>query len=128
MNRTSVGTETNAAAEAANRKQAECYRSLLVEHRDEIDRTIVEYLDEVKSGGRTEVESARELRHIVRKAERERQTIDRMIARIDERFPVMNRSGAPDQSPHGDGRPLVNMSQRRRSTVTSDRLYDQRVG
>jgi hypothetical protein len=128
MKRTPVGTDTNAAAEAANRKQGEYYRSLLIEHRDEIDRVIVEYLDAISGGGRIDVETARELRYVVRKAERERHALDRMIAAIDERFPVMNRPAAPEQSPPGDGRPLVAMSQRRRSTVAADRLHDQRVG
>jgi hypothetical protein len=128
MKRTPVGNETNAATEAANRKQGEYYRNLLVDHRDEIDRAIVEYLDTMSSGRRIDVDTARELRSIVRKAERERQALDRMIAAIDERFPVMNRPAAPEELPHGDARPLVGMSQRRRSNAAADRLHDQRVG
>jgi hypothetical protein len=126
MKRTPVGTDTNAATEAANRKQGEYYRSLLIEQRDEIDCVIVDYLDTV-SGGGMDVETARELRRTVRKAERERQAIDRMIAAIDARFTVMNRPGEPHQQRAADARPLVPMSQRR-PNIAVDRLRDKRVG
>jgi hypothetical protein len=126
MNRTGAGPESDAAIEAANRKQAEYYRRLLVEHREEIDHAIIEYVDALGKGGKIDVASARELRQIIRKAERERQAVDRMITVIDERFPIMHRPGLPDQSP-GDGRPLVPMSPRRRPNIAVDRSHDQRV-
>jgi hypothetical protein len=122
MKRTPVGTDTDAAAEAANRKQAEYYRDLLLEQREEIDRAIVEYLDVMSHGGHIGVESARELRQVMRKAEWERQAIDRMVAAIDARFPAMNWSAAPLAS---ESRPLIPMSSRRHA---GGRLYDQRVG
>jgi hypothetical protein len=126
MNRTGAGPESDAAIEAANRKQAEYYRRLLVEHREEIDHAIVEYVDALGKGGKIDIASARELRQIIRKAERERQAVDRMITVIDERFPIMQRPGPPDQSP-ADGRPLVPMSPRRRPNIAVDRSHDQRV-
>ncbi|MDT5009770.1 MAG: hypothetical protein QOH57_1387 [Mycobacterium sp.] len=127
MKRTPAGTESDAAVEAANRKQGEYYRGLLVDQRDEISRAIVEYLDAMGIGRSCDVATARELRHIVRKAERERQALDRMIAAIDSRFPVMNRSTAPEGPARVDDRPLVAMSQRRRSPLGADRLHDKRV-
>jgi trans-aconitate methyltransferase len=118
MNPARGSTETGAAAEAANRKQADYYRNLLAEHREEIDRAIVDYLEVLDTGrGHVDVESARDLRHAVRKAERERQALDRMITAIDERFPAMNPL-LSDQPRAGDEKAYVAMSARRTPNIS----------
>jgi hypothetical protein len=127
MNRARGSADASAAVEAANRKQAEYYRRLLVEHRDEIDCAIVDFLEVLDTGGRIDVESARDVRHAVRKAERERQALDRMISKIDERFPAMNPV-VRDLAWAGDDKTYVAMSARRTPNITAGRRHDHRVG
>jgi hypothetical protein len=88
----------------------------MMDHRDEIIRAIVDYLEVLDTGGHIDVASARDLRHAVRKAERERQVLDRMIAKIDERFPTLNPV-VSDQSRAGDEKTYVAMSARRTPNI-----------
>ena len=82
MTRPLAGRGRAAAAEAAERAQAEYYRCLLVERRAEIDLAIVKLLtalprhEALSAGG-----DARGLGRVVRDAERERKEIDRMSMR-----------------------------------------------
>ena len=90
MTRTAAGSDRAITAQAADRSQADYFRNLLVECRDEIDQTIAKYRDELATyDGRAS--GARTLRRMIRHAEWERHELDRMIGALDQRFPLVDR-------------------------------------
>jgi hypothetical protein len=133
MTRPPAGSGKAAAAEAAERTQAEYYRCLLAERRAEIDLAIVKLLTALpRPGAQPPVSDARALGRVVRDAERERKEIDRMIDALDRRFtpadltPLRTQS-SPDEIIHPDGRSLLSISQRRRSAKNAGRGDQEKV-
>ena len=130
MTRSPAGTGKAAAAEAAERTQAEYYRRLLAERRAEIDLAIVKLHTALP---RQDVASdARALGRVVRDAERERKEIDRMIDALDRRFTPadltpLGTQSPPDEIIHPDGRSLLSIGQRRRSGKNAGRVDQERV-
>jgi len=123
MNRSAADTGKAAAAEAAERAQAEYFRCLLAERRAEIDLAIVKLLAVGEAGG---------LRRAVHNAERERREVDRMIAALDLRFStagptVSPRTAPPSEVIHPDGRSLLSISQKRRPANTAGRRSRRKV-
>src|SRR6202045_2166672 len=130
MTRPRAGTGKAAAAEAAERTQAEYYRRLLAERRAEIDLAIVKLHTALPR--QDVVSDARALGRVVRDAERERKEIDRLIDALDRRFtpadltPLETQS-PPDETIHPDGRSLLSISQRRRSGKNAGRVDQEKV-
>ena len=104
------GADKTAVAEAAERAQAEYYRSVLAERRTELDLAIVKLAAEGRNVGPT-----------VRQAQRDRRELDRMIAALNRRFPPadvttpLRTPPRPDEIIHPDGRSLLSISEKRRS-------------
>lgn len=134
MNRRPVDMHKPAAAEAADRRQAEYYHCLLAELRAEVDRTIVNHLTAMAEHESRGKAGPRDLGHLVRRAERERQAIDCMIDALDRRFPSAGLAtpprtqSPPDEIVHPDGRSLLSITQTRRSTNGAGRRSDKKVG
>ena len=116
------GADKAAVAEAAERAQAEYYRSVLAECRTELDLAIVKLIAEGRDLGRT-----------VCQAERERREVDLMIAALNRRFPPagvttpLRTQPLPDEIVHPDGRSLLSMSQKRRSKNGAGRRSHDKV-
>jgi hypothetical protein len=130
MTRSPAGTGKAAAAEAAERTQAEYYRRLLAERRAEIDLAIVKLHTALPR--QDVVSDARALGRVVRDAERERKEIDRMIDALDRRFTPadltpLGTQSPPDEIIHPDGRSLLSIGQRRRSGKNAGRVDQERV-
>ena len=133
MTRPLAGKGRAAAAEAADRTQAEYYRCLLVERRAEIDLAIVKLLTalprhEALSAG----SNTRGPGRVVRDAERERKEIDRMLDALDRRFgPAdltrLRTQPPPDEIIHPDGRSLLSVGQKRRSAKKAGRVGQEKV-
>jgi hypothetical protein len=125
MKRARRDMEQGAAAETADRSQAEYFRGLLEQHRAETEQAIAEYLatiDEQKASG--DLTGVGELTRQLRHAEQERTTIGQMIAAIDRRFPLAGTPSAPPKPPpaetvHPDGRSLVSLTRRHHQTRVS---------
>jgi hypothetical protein len=117
---------TTAAAEAAERAQAEYYRCVLAERRAEIDLAIVKLLTAIPRHAAQA--AASDLGGLVRDAERERKDIDRMIDALDRRFPRAEltplRTPPPDEIIHPDGRSLLSIGQKRRAANEAAGLLD----
>ena len=133
MTRPRAGNGKPAAAEAAERTQAEYYRCLLAERRAEIDLAIVKLHTALpRHEAYSAAGGARELARVVRDAERERKEIDRMIDALDRRFtpadltPLRTQS-PPDEIIHPDGRSLLSISQKRRSAKNAGRVDQEKV-
>jgi hypothetical protein len=133
MTRPPAGTGKAAAAEAAERTQAEYYRRLLAERRAEIDLAIVKLHTALpRQQAQSAVSDARALGRVVRNAERERKEIDRLIDALDRRFTPADLTPLETQSPpdeiiHPDGRSLLSISQRRRSGKNAGRVDQTKV-
>lgn len=133
MTRPPAGKGKAAAAEAAERAQAEYYRCLLAERRADIDLAIVKLLTALpRHQAPSAVSDARHLGRVVRDAERERKDIDRMIDALDRRFPSADLAPRRTQSPpdeiiHPDGRSLLSISQKRRSAKNAGRVDQEKV-
>ncbi len=130
MTRSPAGTGKAAAAEAAERTQAEYYRRLLAERRAEIDLAIVKLHTALPR--QDVVSDARALGRVVRDAERERKEIDRLIEALDRRFTPadptpLGTQSPPDEIIHPDGRSLLSISQRRRSGKNAGRVDEEWV-
>jgi hypothetical protein len=130
MTRPPAGTGKAAAAEAAERTQAEYYRRLLAERRAEIDLAIVKLHTALPR--QDVVSDARALGRVVRDAERERKEIDRLIDALDRRFTPedltpLGTQSPPDEILHPDGRSLLSISQRRRSGKNAGRVDQEKV-
>jgi hypothetical protein len=130
MTRSPAGTGKAAAAEAAERTQAEYYRRLLAERRAEIDLAIVKLHTALPR--QDVVSDARALGRVVRDAERERKEIDRLIDALDRRFTPadltpLGTQSPPDEIIHPDGRSLLSIGQRRRSGKNAGRVDQERV-
>ena len=130
MTRPPAGTGKAAAAEAAERSQAEYYRRLLAERRAEIDLAIVKLHTALPR--QDVVSDARALGRVVRDAERERKEIDRLIDALDRRFTPadltpLGTQSPPDEIIHPDGRSLLSIGQRRRSGKNAGRVDQERV-
>src|SRR5947209_3754631 len=125
MRRARTDREQGAAAEAADRSQAEYFRRLLEQHRTETDHAIAGYhaaMEEQEARG--ELSGIGELTRQVRRAEQERDGIDRMIAALDRRFPLAGLPSTPPKPPptetvHPDGRSLVSLTRRHHQTRVS---------
>jgi hypothetical protein len=133
MTRPPAGTGKAAAAEVAERTQAEYYRCLLAERRAEIDLAIVKLHTALpRQAAPSAVSDARDLGRVVRDAERERKEIDRMIDALDRRFtpadltPLRTQS-PPDEIIDPDGRSLLSISQGRRSAKNAGRVDQEKV-
>ena len=131
MTRPPADTGKTAAAEAAERAQAEYYRCVLAERRAEIDLAIVKLLAALpRQEAPSAVSDARQLGRVVRDAERERKDVDRMIDALDRRFPraaPIRTPSPPDEIIHPDGRSLLSMSQKRRSAKNAGRADQEKV-
>jgi len=130
MTRSPAGTGKAAAAEPAERTQAEYYRRLLAERRAEIDLAIVKLHTALPR--QDVVSDARALGRVVRDAERERKEIDRLIDALDRRFTPadltpLGTQSPPDEIIHPDGRSLLSIGQRRRSGKNAGRVDQERV-
>ena len=93
MNRSAADNGKAAAAEAAERAQADYFRCLLAERRAEIDLAIATILA---------VGEARGLHNAVHNAERERREVDRMIAALDLRFSAATPTASVRTPPPGE--------------------------
>ena|ERR1700756_1104680 len=133
MTRPPAGNGKAAAAEAAERTQAEYYRYLLAERRAEIDLAIVKLHAALpRDDARTAVSDARDLGRVVRDAEQEKKDIDRMLDALDRRFPPaglpsLRTQSPPDEIIHPDGRSLLSISQKRRSAKNAGRVNQEKV-
>ena len=133
MTRPPAGNGKAAAAEAAERTQAEYYRRLLAERRAEIDLAIVKLHTALsRHEAHSATSDARDLGRVFPDAERERKEIDRMIDALDRRFtpadltPLRTQS-PPDKTIHPDGRSLLSISQKRRSAKNAGRVDQEKV-
>ena len=133
MTRPPAGSGKAAAAEAAERAQAEYYRCVLAERRAEIDLAVVKLLTALpRHQARSAVSDARGLGRVFRDAERERKGIDRMIDALDRRFPPadlppLRTQAPPDEIIHPDGRSLLAIGQKRRSAKDAGRADQEKV-
>jgi hypothetical protein len=133
MTRPPAGNGKAAAAEAAERTQAEYYRYLLAERRAEIDLAIVKLHAALpRDDARTAVSDGRDLGRVVRDAQQEKKDIDRMLDALDRRFPPaglpsLRTQSPPDEIIHPDGRSLLSISQKRRSTKNAGRVNQEKV-
>ena len=135
MNPPSAHDGKSAAAEAAERAQAEYFRRLLEQRRAEIDLAIVKLLGATPPhDSQSAIGEARGLGRVVHHAERERREVDRMIAALDRRFGPAGLTGspqtqsAPDELVHPDGRSLLSISHMRRSASGAGHRSHEKVG
>lgn len=85
-----------AAPATADHRQAEYFRRLLAESRQQIDQRIDKYQKAtIIAEARGDVGQARGLRRMVRIEEQERRTVEELIDHLQRRFPLVTRARFP---------------------------------